>query len=116
MESHSESESETQPPERPPKSGRARRRFRLGAIILLYLLSAYVLIQLAWKRQFRRHPELFDGPRVTHTSSGVPDDPVNVALIGTESGRTSDTKSVGSKLNRHCIEPLSLHFGHNVMS
>ena len=84
MESHAESESETQPPESPPKSGRARLRF-LGAIILVYLLAAYVLIPLAWKRQVRHHPELFDAPRVTHTSNGIPGDPVNVALLGPES-------------------------------
>src|SRR6516164_5408121 len=84
MESHAESESETQPPESPPKSGRARLRF-LGAIILVYLLAAYVLIPLAWKRRVRRHPELFDAPRITHTSSGIPGDPVNVALLGPES-------------------------------
>src|SRR5215831_8783517 len=86
MESHGKRESETQPPESPPKSGRAGRRFRLAAIILLlYLLAAYVLIPLVWKRQVRRHPELFDAPRVTHTSSGIPGDPVNVALLGPES-------------------------------
>ena len=85
MKSHGESESETQPAESPTKSGRARHRFRLGAILLLYLLAAYVLIPLAWKRQVRRHPELFDAPRVTHTSSGIPGDPVNVALLGPES-------------------------------
>jgi hypothetical protein len=28
---------------------------------------------------------LFDAPRVTHTSSGIPGDPVNVALLGPES-------------------------------
>jgi len=44
-----------------------------------------VLIPLAWKRQVRRHPELFDAPRITHTSSGIPGDPVNVALLGPES-------------------------------
>ena len=84
MESHGKSESETQPPESPPKSGRARRRFRLGAIILLYLLVAYVLIPLAWKWRVRRHPELFDAPRITHTPNGIPGDPVNVALLGSE--------------------------------
>src|SRR5215475_12540604 len=84
MESHGQSKSETQPPESPPKSGRARHRFRLGAIILLYLLAAYLLIPLAWKWQVRRHPELFDAPRVTHTPNGIPGDPVNVALLGSE--------------------------------
>jgi len=86
MESHGESESETQPLKSPLRSGRAKHRFRLGAIILLlYLLAAYVLIPMVWKRQVRRHPELFDAPRVTQTSSGIPGDPVNVALLGPES-------------------------------
>src|SRR5215470_16902844 len=86
MASHGESESDPQPPESPPKSRSAGRRFRLAAIIILvYLLAAYVLIPLAWKRRVRRHPELFDAPRVTHTSSGIPGDPVNVALLGPES-------------------------------
>ena len=86
MESHGERESETQPPESPPKLGRAGHRFRLGAIILLlYLLAAYVLIPMAWKRRVRSHPELFHAPRVTRTSNGIPGDPVNVALLGPES-------------------------------
>jgi hypothetical protein len=43
-----------------------------------------VLIPLAWKWQVRRHPELFDAPRVTHTPNGIPGDPVNVAFLGSE--------------------------------
>jgi hypothetical protein len=37
-----------------------------------------------WKHYFRRHPSLADIPGITHTKSGNPGDPVNVALIGTE--------------------------------
>jgi hypothetical protein len=48
----------------------------------LYLLAAYVLIPLAWKRDVRLHPKLFDAPRITHTPDGIPGDPVNVALLG----------------------------------
>jgi hypothetical protein len=84
MEFHGKSESETQPPESPLKSGHVRRRFRLAGIILLYLLAAYILIPLAWKWHARRHPELFDAERVTHTPSGIPGDPVNVAFLGSE--------------------------------
>jgi hypothetical protein len=53
-----------------------------GAVILLYLALAYVIIPLAWKRDVRRHPQLFDAPRITHTSDGIAGDPVNVALLG----------------------------------
>jgi hypothetical protein len=52
-----------------------------GAVILLYLAVAYVIMPLAWKREVRRHPQLFDAPRITHTSDGIAGDPVNVALL-----------------------------------
>lgn len=55
-----------------------------GGVVLLYLLAAYVIIPLIWKRDERRHPELFDAPRVTHTPDGIPGDPINVALLGSE--------------------------------
>ena len=38
----------------------------------------------AWKRDVRRHPQLFDAPRITHTSNGIAGDPVNVALLGSD--------------------------------
>lgn len=57
----------------------------LAGIVLLYLLVAYVLVPWLWKRDIRRHPEWRDAPRVTHTPLGIPGDPVNVALVGSES-------------------------------
>ena len=39
---------------------------------------------MVWKRDVRRHPQLFDAPRITHTTAGIPGDPVNVALLGSE--------------------------------
>jgi LssY C-terminus len=70
------------------RGGRRDRRFFFCfvAIVLLYLLAAYVIVPLAWKRDVRRHPELFDAPRVTHTPGGIPGDPVNIALVGSQSG------------------------------
>jgi len=61
-----------------------RRRIRIATFALLYLLAAYLLIPLAWKWDVRRHPQLFDAPRVTHTPAGIPGDPVNLALLGSE--------------------------------
>jgi len=37
-----------------------------------------------WKRYTRRHPLLADIPNITHTGTGIPADPLNVALIGTQ--------------------------------
>jgi len=58
--------------------------FWFAVLMLLYLVSVYVIVPLIWKRDVRRHPELFEAPRITHTPNGIPGDPVNVALLGTE--------------------------------
>jgi len=69
--------------------GRTNRRLRViqvGVfIVLLYLFAAYLVTPSLWKRDVRRHPELFDAPRITHTPSGILGDPLNVALVGSES-------------------------------
>ena len=53
-------------------------------VLLLYLLAAYVVIPLVWKRDVRRHPQLFEAPRITHTPDGILGDPVNVAVLGSK--------------------------------
>jgi hypothetical protein len=64
---------------------RGRRLFYLAGLILLaYLVVVYVVTPLAWKRDVRRHPDLFAAPRITHTPAGIPGDPLNVALLGSE--------------------------------
>ncbi|MCC6356849.1 MAG: LssY C-terminal domain-containing protein [Verrucomicrobiae bacterium] len=68
---------------------RRRRRsgvyLRIGAAVIpFWLLVAYLIIPHLWKRDVRRHPELFGAPRLTHTPDGIPGDPVNVALLGSE--------------------------------
>jgi hypothetical protein len=59
--------------------------FALGSLLAAYLLVAYVLTPLWWRSDLKRHPALADGPRITHTANGIPGDPVNLALIGSES-------------------------------
>jgi hypothetical protein len=53
-------------------------------ILVAYLVLAYLLVPRLWRRYERRHPALADAPRVTHTASGIPGDPLNVALVGGE--------------------------------
>lgn len=86
MESHLITSKHTPPPQAPPTRSRKGRFFVwVAAVLLLYLLAAYVIMPLLWKRDVRLHPQLFDAPRITHTPDGIPGDPVNVALLGSES-------------------------------
>lgn len=67
-------------------------RRRLPHVILVsavvaftsYYLIAYLLLPLVWRRYEKRHPALNDVPRVARTSDGIPGDPLNIALVGTE--------------------------------
>lgn len=67
----------------PPRRPR-RKLLWLGAALLVYLVVAYVVAPLTWRRRVHRHPELSGGPRVTHTPNGIAGDPVNLALLGSE--------------------------------
>lgn len=53
-----------------------------GAFV--YLVIAYLILPLMWRRYEKRHPALDDAPRIAHTKTGIPGDPVNVGLIATE--------------------------------
>jgi hypothetical protein len=63
---------------------RKRAAVLLCAAPLTYLATAYVVAPGLWQGYARRHPSLIDVPGITHTHSGIPGDPVNVSLIGTE--------------------------------
>jgi hypothetical protein len=68
-----------------PRRSRSRAAVRLFvAGAGLYLLTAYLLLPLLWHGYEDRHPALADAPWLTHTASGIPGDPLNVALVGTE--------------------------------
>lgn len=57
----------------------------VGVLVLLWFLAAYLLAPGFWKRYAKRHPSFGESPRITHTKDRHPGDPLNVALIGTES-------------------------------
>jgi hypothetical protein len=63
-----------------------RRILRVCVVVLLtYLLAAYAIVPLGWKRETRHLLDASTGPRLTHTVDGIPGDPVNVGLVGSES-------------------------------
>jgi hypothetical protein len=68
----------------PPKSREALRMLYWGlGLLAVYLAIAYVAAPMVWRDKTRHH-ELLTGPRITQTVNGIPGDPVNVALLGTE--------------------------------
>lgn len=54
------------------------------AILAVYFLIAYVAIPTVWRSHEQHHPALADAERITHTRSGIPGDPVNLGLVGSE--------------------------------
>lgn len=67
----------------------------VAGCLLLWLIAAYLIIPLAWKRYARRHPSFNDDPRLTQTSDHHPGDPLNVALIGSEAELQQIMKAAG---------------------
>src|SRR5437773_9808492 len=66
-----------------------RRRFPaweriLLAIATLYFLIAYLILPRLWKRHETHLGVMKKSPRVTETSSDIPGDPLNIALLSTE--------------------------------
>ena len=57
--------------------------FTLG-LLAAYGLFAYFIAPLIWRVDMYRHPDLRTEPKVTHTHSGIPGDPLNVALVGSK--------------------------------
>lgn len=58
-------------------------RTTLGAVAA-YLLTAYLILPRFVERRVRQQSAPPDNICLTHTASGLPGDPVNVSLIGTE--------------------------------
>jgi hypothetical protein len=59
----------------------------LASLMIGYLLLAYLMVPAAWRirAKFRPHPGLSAAPTITHTRAGIPGDPINIALISTDS-------------------------------
>ncbi len=94
----------------PPRGSPAKRslRMRVAALLALllglYFVCAYVILPFAWSRYARRHPSLEELPGITHTAAGIPGDPLNVALIGTE----ADVKRILSAAKWDAADALGL--------
>jgi hypothetical protein len=56
----------------------------VSVVLLVYFAIAYLVVPRIWRTEIKRHPNLTGGPRVTHTANGIPGDPINLALVGSE--------------------------------
>ncbi|MGA2616274.1 MAG: LssY C-terminal domain-containing protein [Thermoguttaceae bacterium] len=74
------------------------------ALVVVYLATAYLIMPWDWKRYLRRHPTLDDVPDITLTGGGIPGDPLNVALTGSE----NDVKRVMLAARWYPADPLTL--------
>ena len=60
------------------------RLVRAGVLlIVVYTLLAYLVLPALW-RHYEHHPALETAPKTADTSDGIPGDPLNVAVVGTE--------------------------------
>jgi LssY C-terminus len=90
----------------PAKQRRLWKKVALGvvALLLLYLVVAYVILPLGWVGYAHRHPSLEHIPRITYTIDDIPGDPLNVALTGTE----TDVKKIMVTAKWYPADPLTL--------
>jgi len=56
----------------------------VGAALLAYLLVAYAILPRVDGHRSIRHPDLHDADRIALTQDGLPGDPLNIALVGSE--------------------------------
>jgi hypothetical protein len=63
-----------------------RRKFLLLIVstVAAYLLMAYVVMPQFDRHKSRLDQDMQNGPHLTHTGTGLPGDPLNIALIGSE--------------------------------
>jgi hypothetical protein len=76
----------------------------LATLLLSYVVIAYLVMPFVWTRYVRVHPSLEAIPHLTYTADGIPGDPLNVALIGTE----TELKKIMLVAKWYPADPLTL--------
>jgi hypothetical protein len=95
---------QTTPPT-PPRRVRFKRLATLIlALLIVYLVGAYLVVPAIWIGYAHHHPAFDDVPRLTLTGDDHPGGPINVALIGTE----SQLKRVMLAAKWYPADPLTL--------
>jgi len=69
-----------------------------------YVLGAYVIAPALW-RHYEHHPSLAQAPKTTTTPDGIPGDPLNVGLVGTQAEVIRALLAAGW----YPADPITLH-------
>ncbi|MCE9608547.1 MAG: LssY C-terminal domain-containing protein [Planctomycetia bacterium] len=88
----------------PHESVRRRAGLTLAALLGFYFVVAYLMMPALWEHYVHAHPLLEDVPTIVYTTTGIPGDPLNVALIGTE----TEVKKIILKAGWYPADPLTL--------
>jgi hypothetical protein len=85
-----------------------------GTLLVAYVLLAYLLLPGLW-RHYEHHQALAAAPKTTRTADGIPGDPLNLALVGSEKEVIHAMLTAGW----HPADPItlrtSLHLAESVL-
>jgi len=70
----------------------------------LYFVMAYIIVPALWRRAESRRPELDQFPRISDTKDGIPGDPLNLAVVGSEEDIARAMQAAGW----HPADPITL--------
>jgi hypothetical protein len=73
----------------------ARCAIVIACLLGLYFLVAYLTLPLVWRLYAHRHPALANLPGVTTTGDHHPGDPINVALIASQTDLETALRAAG---------------------
>jgi len=76
----------------------------LTILLVLWAVTAYVIMPAAWRWHTHRHPAIDPAPRITRTALGIPGDPLNVALVGDQNAVVKAVLAAGW----HPADPITL--------
>lgn len=82
----------------------------IGVVIGGYAFSAYLILPALW-RHYEHNPTLATAPFVTRTAAGIPGDPINVALVGTDAEIVAAFMAAGW----HPAQPITLPSGLGIV-
>ncbi|GFE71988.1 LssY C-terminal domain-containing protein [Chroococcus sp. FPU101] len=75
----------------------------LALLLGIYLLLAYLVLP-AWWRHYEHNPKLEHSPKTTQTAEGLPGDPLNIGLVGTQTEVVQALLAAGW----HPADPITL--------